>query len=95
MKRNQIIKALESNGIVLDSNIIVTNGEIELTHGYHEINGYGGCDGDAIDAMQAKIQAILPEFASGFTTGYGSFIMQLGAPVEKGDWNDVSSMHHY
>ena len=77
-------------GINMD-HVRVQAGEVEI---FVEDADYPGtANRAAVDAILGKIRPVL-QWPGGFYSGYESFFYQKDAQ-DSGDWNDVSSSHHY
>ena len=87
MTAKQITKALLKSGISLDG-LEVRKDEIEVycTDSSGEIDR---------EQTEAKSDLVASAFGwGGYKCGYGGWVMREGVE-SSGDWNDVSSRHHY
>ena len=86
MTSRQITKKLEKAGISLDG-LTIERDQVEI---YIEQDGI--CDYDKTEKKEREVNSVLKW--GGFKAGYGSWILQANYE-SLGDWNDVSSRHHY
>ena len=89
MTRSQIIKKLQMSGINMDSIANAGRDEVEI----FVDNGEGRADYDKTDEAVKEVQKVLG-WIGGYRTGYGAMVLQQ-SPIDRGDWNDRSSRHHY
>lgn len=89
MTRNQVIKALQIGGMNMQAVANAARDEVEIFID----NGEGTADEKKTAEAVEQAQSILG-WMGGYYTGYGSMVLQKSR-IDLGDWNDVSSRHHY
>jgi hypothetical protein len=89
MTRNQIIKALQIGRMNMQAVVDASRDEVEIFID----NGEGKADEKKTAEAVKQAQSILG-WMGGYYTGYGSMVLRKSG-IDFGDWNDVSSRHHY
>jgi len=89
MTKSQILKTLLKNGMNMEAVLNASRDEVEIFID----NGHGIADDKKTKKEITKAKKILG-WKGGYYSGYGSLILQAN-PRDLGDWNDVSSRHHY
>ena len=91
MTPKQIRNTLVRHGFAgdeIDNHLTITRDEVDIY-----VDDDGVCDYDATDTMRERVSKVLGW--GGFSTGYGSWILQNNFKVHDHDYCDLCSPVHY